>query len=161
MNTDFPCLLRLSFFSNIQSLLFLILFPLAFFILSLNRKKISEDVDVKHEAAIRNQSKSNTFLIYWLSNISAVNSIWLKWSIQEWFYHKMDIKTVNSNVQNEEQKITGYHIDDDMGSSGGRQIRKLSVVCLHNNIIVARGILVTILHWDTRTPAPSIMLVLL
>ena len=50
---------------------------------------------------------------------------------------------------NEEQIITGYPIDGAMGSSGGGRFRKLSVVCLHNNGIVARGILVTILHCGT------------
>ena len=49
---------------------------------------------------------------------------------------------------NEEQMITGYPIDGAMGSSGGGQDRKLSMVCLHN-AIVARGILVTILHCGT------------
>ena len=49
----------------------------------------------------------------------------------------------------EEQVITGYPIDGAMGSSGGGQVRKLSVVCLHNNAIVARGILVIILHCGT------------
>ena len=64
---------------------------------------------------------------------------------------------------NEEQIITGYPIDGAMGRSGGRQVRKLSDVCLHNNAIVARGILVTnIAFWDTLTAsAPSILLVLL
>ena len=40
----------------------------------------------------------------------------------------------------EEQIITGYPIDGAMGSSGGGRARKLSVFCLHNNAIVARGI---------------------
>ena len=53
---------------------------------------------------------------------------------------------------NKEQIITIYPIDGPMGSSGGGRVRKLSMVCLHNNGIVARGILVTILHW--RTPEP-------
>ena len=46
---------------------------------------------------------------------------------------------------------------------GGGRVRKLSDVCLHNNAIVARGILVTnVALWDTRTAsAPSISLVLL
>ena len=38
-----------------------------------------------------------------------------------------------------------------MGSSGGGQVRKLSMVCLHN-AIVTRGILVTILHCGTPEP---------
>ena len=43
-------------------------------------------------------------------------------------------------------------------SSGGLRVRKLSVVCLHNNAIVARCILDTnIALWATRTAsAPSI-----
>ena len=47
-----------------------------------------------------------------------------------------------------------------MGRLGGGQVRKLSDVCLHNNAIVARGILVTnIALWNTRTAsAPSILL---
>ena len=52
-----------------------------------------------------------------------------------------------------------------MGSSGGGRFRELSLVCLHNNAIVARlgGILVTILHCGTPEPAsaPSRLLVLL
>ena len=48
--------------------------------------------------------------------------------------------------------ITGYSIDGAIGSSGGGWVRKLSVVCLHNNAIVARGILVTILHCGTPEP---------
>ena len=64
---------------------------------------------------------------------------------------------------NEEQIITGYPIDGAMERSGGGRIRKLSDVCLHNNAIVARGILVTnIALWGTRTAsAPFILLVLL
>ena len=50
---------------------------------------------------------------------------------------------------------TGYPIDGAMGSSGGGRVRKLSVVCLHNNAIVARGILVTILHCGTSEPRLS------
>ena len=42
-----------------------------------------------------------------------------------------------------------------MGSSGGGQVRKLSVVCLHTNAIVARGILVTILNCGTPKPRLS------
>ena len=42
-----------------------------------------------------------------------------------------------------------------MGSSGGGQVRELSVVCLDNNAIVARGILVTILHCGTFEPRLS------
>ena len=47
--------------------------------------------------------------------------------------------------------------------SGGWRLRKSSVVCLHNNVIVARCILDTnIALWATRTAsAPSILLVLL
>ena len=47
--------------------------------------------------------------------------------------------------------------------SGGQPVRELSVVCSHNNTIVARCILDTnIALWDTRTgSAPSILLVLL
>ena len=44
-----------------------------------------------------------------------------------------------------------------MGSSGGGQFRTLSVVCLHNNAIVARGILVTILHFGTPEPRLSVI----
>ena len=36
-----------------------------------------------------------------------------------------------------------------MGSSGGEHVRELSVVCLHNNAIIARCILVTRLNWGT------------
>ena len=39
-----------------------------------------------------------------------------------------------------------------MGNWGGGRVRKLSVVCLHNNAIVARGILVTKLHCGTPKP---------
>ena len=55
-------------------------------------------------------------------------------------------------MKNEEQIITGYPIDGAMGSSGGGHFLKLSVVCLHNNAIVARDILVTILHCGTPEP---------
>ena len=58
----------------------------------------------------------------------------------------------NWNVKillNEEQIMTGYPIDGAMGSSGSGRFRKLSMVCLHNNAIVARGTLVTILHCGT------------
>ena len=51
--------------------------------------------------------------------------------------------------------ITGYPIDGAMGISGEGRVRKLSVVCLHNNAIVARGILVTILHCGTSEPRLS------
>ena len=54
---------------------------------------------------------------------------------------------------NEEKIITGYLIDGAMGSSGGGWFRKLSVVCLHNNAIVARCILVTMLHCGTTERA--------
>ena len=50
---------------------------------------------------------------------------------------------------NEEQIMKGYPIDGATGSSGGGRVRKLSMVCLHNNAIVARGIVVTILHCGT------------
>ena len=56
---------------------------------------------------------------------------------------------------NEEQIITGNPIDGASGSSGGGRVQKLSVVCLHNNAIVARGILGTILHCGTPEPHPS------
>ena len=56
---------------------------------------------------------------------------------------------------NEEQIITGYPIDGAMGSSGGGRVQKLSVVCLHNNTIVARGILVTTLQCGTPEPRLS------
>ena len=56
---------------------------------------------------------------------------------------------VDSLMNNEQQIITSYLIDGAMGSSGGGRVRELSVVCLHNNAIVARGILVTILHCGT------------
>ena len=64
---------------------------------------------------------------------------------------------------NEEQIITCYPIDGAMGLSGGGWVQKLSDVCLHNNVIVGRGILVTnIEFWDIRNAsAPSILLVLL
>ena len=42
-----------------------------------------------------------------------------------------------------------------MGSPGGRRAQELSVVCLHNNAIVARCILVTILHCGTPEARPS------
>ena len=42
-----------------------------------------------------------------------------------------------------------------MGSSGEGQVLKLSVVCLHNNAIVARGILGTIVHCGTLEPRLS------
>ena len=66
-------------------------------------------------------------------------------------------------MSNEEQIITGYLIDGAMGSSGGGHARKLSVVCLHNNAIVVRGIMGTILHCGTPEPAsaPSVLLILL
>ena len=56
---------------------------------------------------------------------------------------------------NEEQIITGYLIDGAMGSSDGGRAWKLSLICLHNNAIVARGILVTILHCGTPKPRLS------
>ena len=64
---------------------------------------------------------------------------------------------------NEEQIISGYPIDGAIGSSGRRRVRKVSVVCLHNNAIVARGILVIycIMGHPIPDSAPSILLVLL
>ena len=59
------------------------------------------------------------------------------------------------HLPNEEQIITGYPIDGAMGSSGGGRLRKLSVVCLHNNAIVVRGILVNVLHCGTPEPRLS------
>ena len=74
------------------------------------------------------------------------------------FYY-MHIKCIHD----EEQIINCYPIDGAMGHSGGGRVWKLSDVCLHNNAIVVRGILVTdIALWDTRTAsAPPILLVLL
>ena len=50
-----------------------------------------------------------------------------------------------------------------MGRLVGGRARKFSDICLHNNAIVMRSILVTnVALWDTRTAsAPSILLVLL
>ena len=56
---------------------------------------------------------------------------------------------------NVEQIITCYPIDGAMSSSGGGRVRMLSVVCLHNNAIVARCILVTMLHCGTPEPRLS------
>ena len=56
---------------------------------------------------------------------------------------------------NEEQIITGYPKDGAMASSGGGRVLKLSVVCLQNNAIVARGIMVTTLHCGTPKPCCS------
>ena len=39
--------------------------------------------------------------------------------------------------------------------AGGERVWKLSMVCLHNNAIVARDILVTILHGGTLEPRLS------
>ena len=51
---------------------------------------------------------------------------------------------------NEEQIITGYPIGGAMECSGDGRVRKLLDVCLHNNAIVARDILVTnIALWGT------------
>ena len=57
----------------------------------------------------------------------------------------------HASLRTEEQIITGYGypIDGAIGSSGGGRVRKLLVVCLHNKAIIARGILVTILHCGT------------
>ena len=60
----------------------------------------------------------------------------------------------NGDQSNEEQIINGYPFDGAIGSSGGRRIWKLLMVCLHNNAIVARGTLATILH--CRTPEPRL-----
>ena len=60
-----------------------------------------------------------------------------------------------SLICNGDQIMTGYPIDGAMGSSGGGRVSKLSVVCLHNNAIVARGIMVTILHCGTPEPRLS------
>ena len=56
---------------------------------------------------------------------------------------------------NKEQIITGNPIDGATGSSGRWRVGKLSMVCLHNNAIVARGILVTKLHCGTPEPRLS------
>ena len=53
---------------------------------------------------------------------------------------------------NEEQIITDHPIDGAMGSSGSGRFRELSVVCLHNNVIVPRHPGHYIALWDTRTP---------
>ena len=53
---------------------------------------------------------------------------------------------------NEEQMITVYPIDGAIGSSGGGRVWKFSVICLHNNAIVERGILVTVLNCGTLEP---------
>ena len=42
-----------------------------------------------------------------------------------------------------------------MGSTGGGRVQKLLMVCLHNKAIVARGILVTMLHCGTPEPRLS------
>ena len=60
--------------------------------------------------------------------------------------HRLIFSKMKSN---EEQIITGYPIDGAMASSGRGLGRKFSMVCLHNNAIVARGILVSILHCGT------------
>ena len=77
----------------------------------------------------------------------------------------MHFKThrTDQNQLNEEQIITGSPIDGAMASSGAGRVRNLLLVCLHNNTIVAWGILVTILHCGHLNPAsaPSILLVLL
>ena len=62
-----------------------------------------------------------------------------------WCFQSAKCKLI-PDVVNEEKIITGYPIDGAMGSSVGGRVRKLSVVCLNNNAIVARGILVTILQ---------------
>ena len=61
----------------------------------------------------------------------------------------------NNNNNNKEQIITDYPIDGALGSSGGWRVWKLSVVCLHINAIVARCILVTLLHCGTPKPCLS------
>ena len=74
------------------------------------------------------------------------------------FFHVISLISMFSRcvatLLNKEQIITGYQIDGIMGSSGGGRVRKLTVVCLHNNAIVARCILVTLLH--CRTPEPRL-----
>ena len=50
---------------------------------------------------------------------------------------------------------TSYPIDGALGGSGGGRVRKLSVVCLHNNAIVAGCTLVTILQCATPEPRLS------
>ena len=78
------------------------------------------------------------------------------------YFTKLCIDDVTFNLyMNEEQIITGYPIDGAMGSSGGGRVRKLSVACLHNNTIVARGILVTILHFETLEPCINAIYILL
>ena len=56
---------------------------------------------------------------------------------------------------NGEQIITSYPVDGAMGCSGGGRVRKLSVIYLHNNAIIARGILITLLHCGTPEPRLS------
>ena len=56
---------------------------------------------------------------------------------------------------NEEQIITSYPIDGAKGSSDGGRVQKLSVIYLCNKAIVARGILVSILHCGTPEPCLS------
>ena len=66
-------------------------------------------------------------------------------------------------MNNEEQIISVCPIGGAISVRVDGGVRKLSVVCLHNNAIVARCIMDTYTAlWDTRTvSAPSILLVLL
>ena len=55
--------------------------------------------------------------------------------------------------KNEEQMITGYMypIDGGMGSSGGGQVQKLSMVCSHNRYCCERHAGYYITLWDSQT----------
>ena len=68
---------------------------------------------------------------------------------------KVQITSDHNYLHNEEQILIGYLIDGAMGSADGGRARKLSMVCLHHNAIVARGILGTILHCGTTKPRLS------
>ena len=59
--------------------------------------------------------------------------------------------------------LTGYPIDGAMGSSDGERVRKLSVVCLHNAILLRKTswLLYCIVGHLNTASAPSILLVLL
>ena len=72
-----------------------------------------------------------------------------KWMEMICFDYHIELTTSQSKQNNEEQIITGYPID---GVMGGGWVRNLSVVCLHNNAIVARGIMVAILLYGTPEP---------
>ena len=54
--------------------------------------------------------------------------------------------------QAKRSRQSGTNINQLTDSSGGGRVRELSVVCLHNNAFVAKGILVTILHCGTPEP---------